>query len=82
MNVSFIGLSSSVCVRRFAQTVSTESEAFASTPVLQTVKLMFSLAVISGWQIRVSDISTAFLHAPVQVKAGASNGTTKGRQTT
>ena len=35
----------------------------ASTPALSTAKVLLSLAATKGWDCRLGDVSTAFLHA-------------------
>ena len=57
---------SRLCVRGFHQNIESQGVVYACTPVLQTIKLMFSLSIIYGWEIRQGDVSVAFLHASFQ----------------
>ena len=52
-------------VRGFDQKIEDPDDTFASTPSLQTLKLMLTLSIAFDWDITCCDISTAFLHADI-----------------
>ena len=39
---------------------------YASTPMIQSVRTLLVLASLYKWSVKLADVSTAFLHAPVQ----------------
>ena len=54
-----------VVVRGYTQEVNDRDEVFASTPSLTTLKLLLTLTSAFGWFVTTGDVSTAFLHAPM-----------------
>ena len=54
-----------IVVRGYDQVVEDPDETYASTPSLLTLKTFLTLAVARGWHVTLADVSTAFLHAPM-----------------
>ena len=54
-----------IVVRGYTQEVNDRDEVFASTPSLTTLKLLLTLTSAFGWFVTTGDVSTAFLHAPM-----------------
>jgi len=57
---------SRLCIRGFTQQVSDLDETYASTPVIWILIILLLIALSKGWFVMLRDISTAFLHAPLQ----------------
>ena len=56
-----------IVVRGYTQQVDDRDELFASTLSLTTLKLLLTLSSALGWHIAAGDVSTAFLHAAVDL---------------
>ena len=41
------------------------ADVFAATPSWTSIRLLLQRAALNGWPVRIADISTAFLHAPM-----------------
>ena len=41
-------------------------DTYASTPFLQSVRHLLVIATLHSWPVRLADVTTAFLHAPVE----------------
>ena len=54
------------CIRGCKQRVQYEDSVFASTPQTSSLKIMMTLSLPCNWIIHAPDITTSFLHAPVQ----------------
>ena len=57
---------SRLCARGFTQVIEDADTIFASTPSLTTMKCLLTLALSLNWTITAGDVSTAFLHAPLE----------------
>ena len=59
-------IKSRLCIRGFTQKISDLDLTYASTPVVMIFRVLLVMALAMGWSIQFCDVSTAFLHAPLQ----------------